>query len=260
MNRDARVNAGMREAVEAAMAALDYRPHRAARALRGNRTYALALLAGARDEPLQGGAVPFPEYLGEVIAGCTQTCRPAGFHLVIELLSYGDRRKAAAMAGALLDDLTPDGFDMYNATFVDMWEVIRTAKPETMAAWWAGWKAAGKDTCSALGSLFQNTIDYNTKPQITPIPDVVLNEDETTSFSLHTYITDAECAGDKLQFRMVNAGDVNAGVILDGVPVEEVGRQIFEEVLAVASGKKTKSEEAGVGEEEFAPWSIGPTL
>ena len=109
LNRDARVNAAMREAVEVAMVALDYRPHRAARALRGSRTYAIALLAGARDEPLQGGAVPFPEYLGEVIAGCTQTCRPAGFHLVLELLSYGDRRKAVAMAGALLDDLTPDG-------------------------------------------------------------------------------------------------------------------------------------------------------
>jgi altronate hydrolase len=54
--------------------------------------------------------------------------------------------------------------------------------------------------------------------------------------------------------------DINAGVILEGVPVEEVGRQIFEEILAVASGKKTKSERSGVGEEEFAPWSIGPTL
>lgn len=54
--------------------------------------------------------------------------------------------------------------------------------------------------------------------------------------------------------------DINAGAILDGVPVEEVGQQIFEEILAVASGKKTKSELAGVGEEEFAPWSIGPTL
>ena len=31
-------------------------------------------------------------------------------------------------------------------------------------------------------------------------------------------------------------------------------------ILAVASGKKTKSELNGVGEEEFAPWSIGPTL
>jgi altronate hydrolase len=59
---------------------------------------------------------------------------------------------------------------------------------------------------------------------------------------------------------MLDDMDVNAGVILDGTPVEEVGRQIFEEVLAVASGKKTKSEINGVGEEEFAPWSIGPTL
>ncbi len=54
--------------------------------------------------------------------------------------------------------------------------------------------------------------------------------------------------------------DIDAGVILQGVPVAEVGRQIFEEMLAVASGQKTKSELAGVGEEEFATWSIGPTL
>jgi altronate hydrolase len=59
---------------------------------------------------------------------------------------------------------------------------------------------------------------------------------------------------------MIDDMDINAGVILDGTPVEEVGRQIFEEILAVASGKKTKSERNGVGEEEFAPWSIGPTL
>src|SRR5262249_25086103 len=59
---------------------------------------------------------------------------------------------------------------------------------------------------------------------------------------------------------MIDDMDVNAGVILEGTPVEEVGRQIFEEVLAVASGKMTKSEQSGVGEEEFAPWSIGPTL
>jgi altronate hydrolase len=59
---------------------------------------------------------------------------------------------------------------------------------------------------------------------------------------------------------MIDDMDINAGVILEGTPVEEVGREIFEEILAVASGKKTKSELSGVGEEEFAPWSIGPTL
>ncbi len=54
--------------------------------------------------------------------------------------------------------------------------------------------------------------------------------------------------------------DINCGVILEGTPLPVVGRQIFEEVVAVASGKKTKSEAAGIGEEEFAPWIIGPVL
>ena len=54
--------------------------------------------------------------------------------------------------------------------------------------------------------------------------------------------------------------DLNAGVILDGVAVEKVGRELFEMILATASGEKTKSELHGVGEEEFAPWQIGPTL
>jgi len=59
---------------------------------------------------------------------------------------------------------------------------------------------------------------------------------------------------------MLGDMDINAGKVLEGVPVEEVGREIFEKILAVASGEKTKSELNGVGEEEFAPWGIGPTL
>ncbi len=60
--------------------------------------------------------------------------------------------------------------------------------------------------------------------------------------------------------RMVDDMDINAGVVLDGVPVEQVGREIFEKIIAVASGEKTKSEAQGVGDDEFAPWAIGPTL
>src|SRR2546428_7507339 len=54
--------------------------------------------------------------------------------------------------------------------------------------------------------------------------------------------------------------DINCGVILEGTPLPVVGRQIFEEVLAVASGKRSKSELSGVGEEEFPPWIIGPAM
>jgi len=54
--------------------------------------------------------------------------------------------------------------------------------------------------------------------------------------------------------------DIDCGVILEGTPLEAVGRQIFEEMVAVASGKRSKSELSGVGDEEFAPWIIGPVM
>lgn len=60
--------------------------------------------------------------------------------------------------------------------------------------------------------------------------------------------------------RMIADMDINAGEILAGRSVQEVGREIFEEILAVASGKKTKSEAQGLGDEEFVPWHVGPTL
>jgi altronate hydrolase len=60
--------------------------------------------------------------------------------------------------------------------------------------------------------------------------------------------------------RMIDDMDVNAGKILEGQSVAEVGREILEEILAVASGKKTKSELHGIGDDEFVPWIVGPTL
>ncbi len=60
--------------------------------------------------------------------------------------------------------------------------------------------------------------------------------------------------------RMESDMDINAGVVLEGTPLEQVGRQIFDEILAVASGKKTKSEQHGIGDEEFIPWTVGPVL
>jgi altronate hydrolase len=60
--------------------------------------------------------------------------------------------------------------------------------------------------------------------------------------------------------RMIDDMDLNAGTILDGESVESAGVRTFELILDVASGRLTKSEAQGVGEEEFAPWQIGPTL
>jgi altronate hydrolase len=60
--------------------------------------------------------------------------------------------------------------------------------------------------------------------------------------------------------RMIDDMDINAGRILEGASVEEIGREIFEKIIEVASGEKTKSEEQGIGDDEFCPWTIGPTL
>jgi altronate hydrolase len=60
--------------------------------------------------------------------------------------------------------------------------------------------------------------------------------------------------------RMVEDMDINCGDILAGVPVEQKGQEIFEEILAVASGKRTKSEELGYGDNEFVPWQIGAVM
>lgn len=64
-----------------------------------------------------------------------------------------------------------------------------------------------------------------------------------------------------LAARMADDIDINAGTILDGTEtVAQVGARIFEKILAVAAGEKTKSELAGMGDEEFAPWIQGPTM
>jgi altronate hydrolase len=54
--------------------------------------------------------------------------------------------------------------------------------------------------------------------------------------------------------------DVDAGRVLAGMPLEELGEEIFETMLAVAAGRPTKSELAGIGAEEFNPWLLGATL
>lgn len=60
--------------------------------------------------------------------------------------------------------------------------------------------------------------------------------------------------------RMPDDMDVNAGRILEGATVEEVGREIFEKLIAVASGSPSLSEAQGIGEEEFNPWIRGATM
>ena len=60
--------------------------------------------------------------------------------------------------------------------------------------------------------------------------------------------------------RMADDMDLNAGRVLAGGPMEIVAADLFELVVAVASGQPSKSESQGVGEAEFCPWFLGGML
>ena len=60
--------------------------------------------------------------------------------------------------------------------------------------------------------------------------------------------------------RMTDDMDINCGDILDGVSIEAKGLEIFETMLKVASGARSKSEQLGYGDAEFVPWQVGATM
>lgn len=60
--------------------------------------------------------------------------------------------------------------------------------------------------------------------------------------------------------KMLGDMDINCGTVIDGATtLDALGETIFARILATASGEATKSEAAGVGADEFAPWPIGVT-
>jgi arabinonate dehydratase len=66
---------------------------------------------------------------------------------------------------------------------------------------------------------------------------------------------------EELYRRMPDDMDVNCGPVLDGrASVSELGEALFDEILAIASGQRTKSEELDFGDQEFAPWQLGAVM
>jgi altronate hydrolase len=60
--------------------------------------------------------------------------------------------------------------------------------------------------------------------------------------------------------RLEDDMDINCGIVLDGdATIPEMGEKIFRLLLDTASGKRSKSEELNIGNNEFVPWNIGIT-
>jgi altronate hydrolase len=104
----------------------------------------------------------------------------------------------------------------------------------------------GFDPCSATGQIASgaNLICFTTGRGsmfgAKPVPSIKLASN-TTMFK-----------------RLQDDMDINCGVVVDGeLSIEQMGQRIFEDILAVASGRQTKSEELGLGDNEFVPWQLG---
>ncbi|MCX6361381.1 MAG: altronate dehydratase family protein [Armatimonadetes bacterium] len=54
--------------------------------------------------------------------------------------------------------------------------------------------------------------------------------------------------------------DLDAGGILNGVPMVDVAAAIAQRIIEVASGERTKAELQGLGDDAFVPWLPGPVL
>ncbi len=59
---------------------------------------------------------------------------------------------------------------------------------------------------------------------------------------------------------MIDDMDFNAGKVLDGADMQATADELFDLMVAVASGQQSKSEAQDVGESEFNPWNLGGTL
>ncbi len=61
--------------------------------------------------------------------------------------------------------------------------------------------------------------------------------------------------------RMQEDMDINCGVVIDeNVSIDALGKQIFNHLLEVASGKRSKSETFLMGDNEFIPWHLGAVM
>jgi len=106
----------------------------------------------------------------------------------------------------------------------------------------------GYDPCSATGQVASgaNLIAFTTGRGSAfgykPVPSVKL------------------ATNSELYANMPDDMDMDCGDIVDGVSIEEKGRAIFRMLVDVASGRPSKSEELGYGDNEFVPWQVGAVM
>lgn len=123
------------------------------------------------------------------------------------------------VSGALWDiaDSTNDGYDDYDGTWEDIWDVLYNVNSDVMLDFWNSWKARGHNKHGVVKCLYQNTINYNTAPTFSGLPDITTNEDTpiNNAIDLWVYAYDPESYDYELTYTIVGNSDPSCGVSID---------------------------------------------
>ncbi len=118
LNGEPHVKSGTRESVLSAVKMLNYRPNFAARALAGSRAYLVALYFDN----------PSPDYVSGLQFGAMESCRQAGFHLLVEQVD-SSRADAHGHIDVLLSTVKTDGV-ILSPPVCDRADIIETLEAQ----------------------------------------------------------------------------------------------------------------------------------
>jgi hypothetical protein len=136
---------------------------------------------------------------------------------------YGDQviYRVASALWDLLDN-TKDGYDQYSFGFGPIWDILFNENNSTFSEFWSSWISRDHDRCHGVACLYQNKIDYNSKPFFWGwpfnMPDKRLCESDTldNTIDLWKHVFDWDCHDDQLTYKIIGYGDPRSGVSIDG--------------------------------------------
>jgi len=120
---------------------------------------------------------------------------PGGGSVNLETATWGDGydegdEVEGRVAGAVWDITDSTNDDSWN----DVWDVMWNVNCGTFAEFWSQWKSRGHAKHGPVASIYQSTIDYNTWPTFSGLPNVTTAEDTpvNNAIDLWAYAYDPE--------------------------------------------------------------------
>lgn len=124
-------------------------------------------------------------------------------------------------AGAMWDfgDSNADGYDTCELSWEYIWDTWYGAanRDNTFSEFWTRWKNRGNPKHHPTKALYQNTIDYNTWPTFSGLPDVSTPEDtpKSNAIDLWVYAYDPESSDSDLEYTITGNTNPSCGVSID---------------------------------------------